>query len=718
MPENTEKYTYTQNRELSWLHFNQRVLEEAADDTVPLIERLKFVSIFCSNLDEFFMVRVGSLFDVNLVSPHEIDNKTGLTSAEQLKLIYSAVPCLIEEKEEIYDSLMAALHPHGIIDADYEDLTYEQQDYVKQYYSSSVLPILSPIIVGSHHPVPHLVSKDLYIAALLYNKKEKEAIGIIPVPESLPRYLMMEGTNGTFIRMENIILHWASALFGSYKVLESCVIAVTRNADIRFDDEKFEDSEDDFRSRVQKLLKKRDFLSVMRLEIGQKVSASFAEALRKLVSMEPNQVYFDSCPLNMKYVYQLEGELTTTQKQALLYKPYTPRWPEDLERNQGIIGQVQKKDRLLFFPFDSVNPFLNMLNEAADRPDVVSIKITLYRIASLSKVAQALCRAAENGKQVVVLIELRARFDEANNVAWSKLMEESGCQVIYGIKDYKCHSKICLITMQNRGRLSYITQIGTGNYNEKTNAMYTDLSLMTASTAIGEDATAFFQNMLVNNLNGEYRELLVSPYGIKNGLLDMMDEQIQKGKGGYICIKANSITEREVIDKLREASRAGVKIQLIIRSICCILPGVLGETDNIEVTSIVGRYLEHARIYYFGHGEEAKIYIASADLMTRNLNRRVEIAAPIHDSRIRDQLHRILTTQLSDNTKASFICSDGTYLRKHPEEGGKAISCQDAFMKESLHQKYTEILPAEDPGVKETKPSFFDWLKGLFHRSK
>lgn len=525
-------------------------------------------------------------------------------------------------------------------------------------------------MIAPNHPVPHLVNKNPYAAALLESKKGHRAIGIVPVPESMPPFLLLPG--GTrFVRTENILLRWLPALFDAYTVRESCVLAATRNADISFDDEKFEDNEEDFRRQMKKLLKQRDHLAVVRLEVSTAVSAEFQKVLSALVRVQTHQVFVDATPLNMRYVLRLISELPKELSTRLLYPVYRPRWAEDLRQNQSILAQVQQKDRLLFYPFDSVEPFLRLLNEAAENPQVLSIKMTIYRLASSSKIAQTLCRAAENGKEVLVLMELRARFDEENNLAWSKMLEESGCQVIYGTEGFKCHSKICLITLRSHNKTSYITQIGTGNYNEKTNAMYTDLSLMTADPAIGEDAAAFFRNMLVNKLDGGYRQLCASPFGIK----------------------ANSVTEREVIDKLADASRAGVEVQLIIRGICCILPGVPSETENIHVTSVVGRFLEHGRIYQFGRGENAGIYISSADLMTRNLNRRVEIACPVHDARLREQLQWILDSQLRDTAKASLLLPDGSYCSKH---SAVAFDSQAYFMQQSPH------IPAQ-PGKEPPK---------------
>ena len=713
MPKNTqEQYRYTQNRELSWLRFDRRVLEEAADPSVPALERLKFVSIFSSNLDEFFMVRVGSLFDIARMTPDDRDNKTGWTPEEQLHHIYRAVPGLLAMKGQIYNGVMEELGRSQIADVSPDALDAGAMKHLNRFFKVELLPVLSPILIGPNHPVPHLVNKNLYAAALLESKKGHKAVGIVPVPDNVPPYLLLsDGTR--FVRTENILLRWLPTLFDAYSVKESCILAVTRNADISFDDEKFEDSEADFRRQMKKLLKQRDHLAVVRLELSAPVSGEFQSILSSLVRVQTHQIFVDTSPLNLRYVFRLIGELPKDRSVRLLYPAYRPRWAEDLRREQPILPQIQQRDRMLFYPYDSVEPFLRLLNEAAENPQVLSIKITIYRLASSSKIAQALCRAAENGKEVLVLMELRARFDEENNLSWAKMLEESGCQVIYGTEGFKCHSKICLITLRSHNKTGYLTQIGTGNYNEKTNAMYTDLSLMTANPAIGEDAAAFFRNMLVNKLDGTYRALCVSPFGIKEMLLRQIDRQIALGKDGYVCIKANSVTEREVIDKLAEASRAGVEVQLIIRGICCILPGVPGDTENIHVTSVVGRFLEHARIYLFGRGEGAEVYISSADLMTRNLNRRVEIACPVYNPQLRKQLEWILTSQLRDTAKASSLLPDGSYCRKH---SAAAFDSQDNFMQQSPH---IPAEPVQPPATLRRKlGQLASRLSGVWTKSK
>ena len=707
-----DNYRYTQNRELSWLRFNQRVLEEAEDPQVPALERLKFVSIFSSNLDEFFMVRVGSLFDLARMTPEDEDSKTGWTPSEQLRHIYRAIPALLTMKERIYEEVMAELKQNGIRDVLPEKLDGEDQKEINRVFKAELLPVLSPMLIGPNHPVPHLANKHLYAAAYLEGKKGHKAVGIVPLPDSAPEFIMLPDKK-RYVRTENLLLSWLPTMFGSYHVKESCVLSVTRNADISFDDEKFEDSEADFRRQMKKLLKQRDHLAVVRLELGSAISSEFEEKLTNLIRVETRQVFVDSCPLNMHYVYRMADSLQQDLKNRLSYPAYRGRWAEDLVKDQPMIRQIQQKDRLLFYPYDAVEPFLRLLNEAAENPQVLSIKITIYRLASSSKIAQTLCRAAENGKEVLVLMELRARFDEENNLAWSKMLEESGCQVFYGTEGFKCHSKICLITLRAHNKTSYITQIGTGNYNEKTNAMYTDLSILTADTQTGEDASLFFRNMMVNELEGTYERLKVSPFGIKDMLLHEIDRQISLGEEGYICIKANSVTERDVIDKLAEASAAGVEVQLIIRGICCILPEVPGYTENIHVTSVVGRYLEHARIYLFGKGADAAMYISSADLMTRNLRRRVEIAYPVLDETLRGVLVWILNAQLHDTKKASMMGSNGSYCRKRSIQG---FDSQEYFMQQSPHT------PAEGrelgKGIHHPLQRMKKWFRGRVDRAE
>lgn len=673
MAENVKQLTsrdisYTQHRELSWLQFNQRVLEEATDENVPLLERLKFISIFTSNLDEFFMVRVGSLFDLSVMTPDIIDNKTGQTPAQQLDAVFEAIPPLVEMRDRIYRDVSGALRSAGVYDLQMEELTKQELKSVEKYYRTYIHPILSPQIIDALHPFPHLPNKALHIAALLRDEDDRASLGLIPVPTSLPPYIHPLEQPDRFIHIETVLLAHVSDLFGIYTPQSSNVIAVTRNADISFDEEKFDDDEElDYKHHMSKLLKKRGRLAPVRLEM-QGENSELSALLSQRLNLNEKQVFYSACPLNMKYVFSLYSEISPHLLWNLVYPGYTPKYPSYLNPTLSMTSQIVQRDIFLYYPYDSMEPFLQLLKESAASPDVLSIKITIYRLALNSIVAQQLCIAAENGKDVTVLIELRARFDEAHNIAWAERMEQSGCRVIYGMGGFKCHSKLCLITRKEKGQLKYITQVGTGNYNEKTAELYADFSLMTADEAISQDAIAFFQNMLIGNLNGSYAKLLVSPVSMKVSLLRFMDEEISKGAEGRIVIKANSLTERSIIDKLAQASQAGVKIDLILRSICCIRPGIAGKTDNITVTGIVGRFLEHARVYCFGTGQDAKLYISSADMMTRNITRRVEVACPILNPSIRTWLLSFLDLQLNDTAKARKLLPDGTYVKKTPGE--------------------------------------------------
>lgn len=661
MSENSNRqFEYTQNRELSWLRFNRRVLEEAADTAVPLLERLKFVSIFSNNLDEFFMVRVGSLFDIAKKLPQDTDNKTGWTAKQQLEKIYRAIPPLMDEKEQIYTEIMSKLKQNGIKDVTLEELLEKEKQTVFEFFENQMLPALSPIILLPQENFAHFANKKLYAAALL-EAKGKEALGIVPLPDTLPTIKFLPDGR-RFIRTENILIYFLKELFGCYSVKESCLFCLTRNADISLDDERLENGERELTKRVENLLKTRERMTAVRLELSKKISHSFKLRLAGLLKVEEYQIFTDRCPINTEYAYELIKKLPKEISKPLLYRPYEGRSPKEIPDGRSVLKQIKQGDKLLFYPYDSVETFLNFLNNAADDPNVCSVKITIYRLAAHSKIVHTLCRAAENGKEVVVIIELRARFEEQKNLKWAKTMERSGCRVIYGVKGLKCHCKICLVTLKREGEIGYITQIGTGNYNEQTSTLYTDLSLMTGDLNIGKDASDFFDSMLNLKPKSVYRRLAFSPLGIKNLLFEKIDQQIRLGNRGYICIKANSVTERDVIDKLREASRAGVEVQLIVRGICCILPGISGHTDNIHVTSIVGRYLEHARVYLFGKDREQSVYISSADLMTRNLNRRIEIACPVHDPILQRRLKQMLDCQLLDSVKARTLLSDGSYV--------------------------------------------------------
>ena len=675
--------SYTQNRELSWLKFNERVLAEATDPSVPLIERLRFVSIFTSNLDEFFMVRVGSLFDLNVIAPDEAENKSGMTPAEQLDVIFHTVRPLIAKRDEIYRQLSRELAEAGIAEVPYEFLTDSQRAYVHDYFKENIRPLLSPQIIDRSHPFPHLKNKALYAAALL-SDRSKTVLGIIDIPKSVPPILMLPGAQIKYVRTEAVVAAHLKKTFKIYDVVEQAVISVTRNADISMDEEKFDEDNPDFLNYMAKLLRKREKLAPVRLEMQGKATR-LAKLLAASLKLDMRQVYSSECPLKLNYAYMLDK-----CPSQMYYPPYSPVYPEYLNREKPIHEQVRQRDVLLFYPYQSIQPFLDLLKQSASDPAVLSIKITIYRLANNSAIAKALCEAAENGKEVTVLMELRARFDEQNNIEWSRELEEAGCRIIYGPEGRKCHAKICLITRREKSGISYITQIGTGNYNEKTSTLYTDFCMMTADPMIARDAVVFFENMMIGYLMGDYEKLLVAPNSMKDRLMRMIDQEIAKGSDGRIILKANSVTERELIDKLSQASCAGVKIDLIIRGICCIVPGVPGKTENITVTSIIGRFLEHSRIYSFGTGSDRKIYLSSADIMTRNQLRRVEVGCPVQSEEIRQMLSEYLDRLLSDNTKSWKLQSDGAYLECTPGDG-EAHAVQGHYMDHPLKLTHSTV---------------------------
>ncbi len=697
---------YTQNRELSWLQFNARVLAEAEDENVPLLERFKFLAIFTSNLDEFFMIRVGSLCDMAAVDKEHTDSKSGLTAKEQLHLIYKAVEPLYARRDAAFSDVDSKLSAIGLRRLMMDSLAPDEQKYIKRYFKDIIAPVLSPQIVDSHHPFPHLEGKVLHIAALLSHKKT-ERLGLLPVPASLPPVVFLPETPSRYILTEDILLAYADHVFEMYDVLEKTVLCVTRNADIQVDDETFGVEGGDFRKKMEKLLRQRRRMAVVRVEINRPISDHFKEHFRSRFEVSDAQIFLSrTAPLKLGYAFSLGEHLPEKKRAFLSDAPFTPQQPAMLSAGQSLLKAALQRDILLSYPYESMEPFLQMIREAANDPAVLAIRITIYRLASKAKLVEYLCAAAENGKDVTALIELRARFDEQNNIDWSERMEEAGCKIIYGFEDYKVHSKICLITRRERGAVRHITQVGTGNYNEKTAKQYTDVSLITADERIGQDAGAFFNNMALGNLSGRYSRLFVAPTSLKNNILALMDEQIAKGKDGYILLKFNSLTDIDVIAKLREASCAGVTVEMIVRGICCLLPGVPGHTENITVTSIVGRFLEHSRIYVFGRGDEEKMYISSADLMTRNTERRVEIACPIDDPAVRARLHDILYAMQHDTVKARVLQPDGTYCKKPAVQD--PICAQDLLMQQAIENARKQAAqPAPHPGFLEKIRKWF-----------
>ena len=697
---------YTQNRELSWLQFNARVLAEAEDENVPLLERFKFLAIFTSNLDEFFMIRVGSLCDMAAVDKEHTDSKSGLTAKEQLHLIYKAVEPLYARRDAAFSDVDSKLSAIGLRRLTMDSLAPDEQKYIKRYFKDIIAPVLSPQIVDSHHPFPHLEGKVLHIAALLSHKKT-ERLGLLPVPASLPPIVFLPETPSRYILTEDILLAYADHVFEMYDILEKTVLCVTRNADIQVDDETFGVEGGDFRKKMEKLLRQRRRMAVVRVEINRPISDHFKEHFRSRFEVNDAQIFLSrTAPLKLGYAFSLGEHLPEKKRAFLSDAPFTPQQPAMLSSGQSLLKAALQRDILLSYPYESMEPFLQMIREAANDPAVLAIRITIYRLASKAKLVEYLCAAAENGKDVTALIELRARFDEQNNIDWSERMEEAGCKIIYGFEDYKVHSKICLITRRERGAVRHITQVGTGNYNEKTAKQYTDVSLITADERIGQDAGAFFNNMALGNLSGRYSRLFVAPTSLKNNILALMDEQIAKGKDGYILLKFNSLTDIDVIAKLREASCAGVTVEMIVRGICCLLPGVPDHTENITVTSIVGRFLEHSRIYVFGRGDEEKMYISSADLMTRNTERRVEIACPIDDPAVRTRLHDILYAMQHDTVKARVLQPDGTYCKKPAVQD--PICAQDLLMQQAIENARKQAAqPASHPGFLEKIRKWF-----------
>ena len=671
---------YTQDRELSWLKFNERVLAEARDESVPLMERLKFAAIFTSNLDEFFMIRVGSITDMALVKETHIDSKSGRTPEQQLQAIFQAVPQLYKQRDKVFEQLDLRLRSCNICRLSMSELDGKARKQVDTWFQTQVRPVLSPLVLDTHHPFPHLPNKRLNIALVL-QQDGKEMFGFLPLPPNFPPFLRLDERGLRYVLLEDVLMEYAGQVFDQFSIVEQAVVAVTRNADISPEDESY-DVDEDFRQHMRKIVKKRARLAPVRLEYQGGKGDKLIPFLCQRLELSRQQVFKTKAPISLEYVYQLIPLLPAESAAALCDPPYSLRFPACLIPQQPVLPQILKQDALVFYPFEPMEPFLHLIREAAFDPDVVSIKITIYRLASRAKLAEYLSAAAENGKDVTVLMELRARFDEQNNIQWAERMEEAGCTLLYGSEGLKVHSKICLITRKTKGGIQYITQVGTGNYNEKTARLYTDLCLMTANQRIGADAAAFFQNMAIGNFAGDYQLLLASPLGLRNKVMALMDREIAKGKEGYIFLKLNSVTDRILIDKLAQASQAGVQVVMNVRGICCLMPGVPGLTENITVFSIVGRYLEHSRIYQFGRGQDADLYISSADFMTRNTERRVEIACPILDPWCRKRLFHIIDELLRDNVKARELKPGGTYHPRPSTEDPRC--CQEIFQTETV----------------------------------
>ena len=659
--------TYMMNRELSWLKFNERVLNEAGNPRVPLAERLTFASIYQSNLDEFFMVRVGTLMD-QMESSEEIrENKTNMTSEEQVKAILNATRELDEKKEKIYEQLMGELEPAGIRLINFNRLSGTEGKYLETYFDHEIAPYLSANIVSKQQPFPFLANKSIYAVVLLETKGGKSKTAVIPCSNNVFKRLIEIPTRpGTFMLSEEIILHFVPKLFPKYTVKEKSLLRVTRNADI--DTETIYDEDLDYRDAMENLVKKRKRMNPVRLELSRQLNKKLIHEICKYIHLDKSHVFQSGVPLDLSFVFAIQNYLRGKNRDELFYRKRSPRMTPEINEKESIIKQIETKDLLLSYPFENIKTFVNLLNEAARDDSVVSIKMTLYRLADRSQIVDALVEAAERGKEVVVLVELRARFDEESNIEYSRKLEDAGCRVIYGLNGYKVHSKLCLITRKTESGLSYITQGGTGNYNEKTSKLYTDLSLITAAQDIGAEAAEVFACLLRGEIVEEVKHLLVAPNCLQNKIIDMIEEEMEHAKAGeeaYVGIKINSLTDKVIIEKLVEASQAGVKIEMIVRGICCLIPGIKGYTENVTVVSIVGRFLEHSRIYRFGISEREKVYIASADFMTRNTVRRVEVAVPVTDEKIRARLDWMFRTMMQDDEKGKILTSDGIYADRN-----------------------------------------------------
>lgn len=677
-------FSYTQNRELSWLRFDNRVLDEAFDETVPLFERLKFVSIFESNLDEFLMVRVGGLSDLAELKKQPVDNKSNMTASEQVEAVVAELPGLLDRWESIFKSIEGKLDTLGVHRARVDSLTPEERTFVTRYFQAYVSPVISPLVIDPRHPFPNLRNGALYLACGLDGVTDEESLlGLIEIPASMNRVVEIPSPTGTYsyILLEDVILACLDSCFGSYKPLDRALIRVTRNADIDPDGEGVEE-EEDYRQHMKRILKKRLRLQPVVLAVSGSLEKQTLKTIRKALELSRRSVFTCDIPLNLGYVFGIEGKIPEHLRNELLFTPFKPQPNPTIDMTRSIREQVLQHDKLLFYPYEAMNPFLDLVHEAAYDPECISLRITLYRVAKQSRLCESLIDAAENGKEVTVLMELRARFDEQNNIEWAERLEEAGCTVIYGSEGFKCHSKICQLTYREGMALTRLTLLGTGNFNEKTAKLYSDFMLMTAHPGIGEDANLFFRNLSLGNLRGDYRFLGVAPVGLKPLIMRGLDREIQRalaGEPARVFFKLNSLTDREVIDKIAEASCAGVRVDMIIRGISCLKPGVPGKTENVHVRSIVGRFLEHARVYAFGVDSDM-IYLSSADMMTRNTEHRVEIAFPVLDPTCRALVHEYMGMQLRDNVKARSLTSDGTWVPVERKEDEKPFNSQEALL--------------------------------------
>ena len=682
-PRKRHDLSYTQNRELSWLRFDGRVLDEAFDETVPLFERLKFVSIFESNLIEFFMVRIGGLSDLATLKRQPVDNKSNMTPAEQIECVFNALPPMIDRAVDAQHRIEAALESYGIVRAHPDMLDGDERTFVEGYFQAYVSPVISPLVIDPRHPFPNLRNGGLYLACAIESVDEENLLGLIEIPPSLNRVIEMPhaADEYRYILLEDVILACFDSCFGSYTPLDRAVIRVTRNADIDPDGEGVEEDED-YRMHMKRILKKRLRLQPVALSVSGDLAPTTLKTIRKSLGLKSRFVLNIDSPLDLGYVFGIESHVPAHARERLLFPPFKPQQNPDIDPSRPMREQVLEGDKLLIYPYQAMTPLLDLVHQAAFDEDCISIRITLYRVAKQSRLCESLIDAAENGKEVTVLMELRARFDEQNNIEWAERLEEAGCTVIYGSEGFKCHSKICQITYREGMSLTRLTLLGTGNFNEKTAKLYSDFMLMTAHPGIGEDANLFFRNLSLGNLKGDYRYLGVAPAGLKPLILRGLNREIERAQAGQparVFFKLNSLTDREVIDKISEASRAGVQVQMIIRGISCLLPGIEGKTDGVHIRSIVGRFLEHARIYSFGVDSDT-IYLSSADMMTRNTEHRVEIAYPVLDPACRALVQRYVKAQLKDNVKARELSPEGEWMSVARSMGEAPFNSQEYLL--------------------------------------
>lgn len=715
------------NRELSWLEFNRRVLSESLNPKIPLMERLKFLSIYFSNLDEFFMVRVGSLHDQSIVEPNKLDDKTGLNAAGQIDAILKKVAEINPIAERAWESIKQQMRAQDIDLMDTQHLNKLDEQIVQKYFAENIRPLLSPQIIDRQHPFPFLKNKEQFVLTVLENKeKEKDKdkskdksqtkgdslqLGIVPFSHLPPYFIFTLNQRRRVLFTADIILYCAQKLYGKQKVVEKHIMRVTRNADISVDEGLY-DFDIDFRGVMEEMLKKRRRLDVVRLQFSSMPGERVVNFLCKKFKVTPACFLVQSIPLDFSFGFALPSALDPhKEEKSWFYHEAKPFVPVDFAKGDagGAINYLQNHDMLLSFPFHSTKPFVDLLYEAGDDPSVVSIKISLYRLANHSKIASALAHAAEKGKEVLCVLELRARFDEQNNIDYATMLEEAGCTVIYGLSDYKIHAKLCLITRKVHNQIQYITQVGTGNYNEKTSELYTDLSFISTDPKMGEDATRVFQALCVGEVVESTERLWVAPNCFESNVLRYIQEQIdlaRSGGEGYVFIKVNSLNDMEIMEKLIEASQAGVKVEMVIRGICCLCPGIPGYTDNIRIKSIVGRYLEHSRIFIFGTGEQQRIFMGSGDLLNRNTRRRVEVFAEVRDGDPRREILHLVDAIRMDNQNSWEMLSNGSYVKDNSDH---AEPLDSHTYLHHYFEKPFELPPA--------KLSLKERLFGRFHKN-